>query len=340
MGRRPLLLLALLVACKAPREGEPRPPAAAPPAPTIGGSSTGSPTIAVAPAPTFEEVERAAQEALLVDARDRAAFEALARLYFDRGVEQERGYLLLAARVIDQGERALASIGVVSPELLTLRARLELERARPDHAAEALRAALRVDPGHAVAALELARIELQLRRPREALALLEVAARAPAQALAAHLEAGAAHLALGDLAAAEAALLGARRLAPADPRVHWDLAVVALHAHDGADPPARPRLARRAAQHLEAFVDRAGDDPALAGDVTAAAAQIEALTADEAAPIEATRWDRVRLVWISERRGARSRLLELEREAEAAAKAKASAGGANPEEDVDDRRRP
>lgn len=314
MRRRPLVMLALLVACKAASRGEVRAPAVeqAPPVATRGDATieTGA---ARAPAPTFEEVERGAHEALLVDARDRAAFERLARLYYERGVDGELGYLLLAAQVLEQAERTLAPIHGVSPEILYLRGLLESARGRPDHAAEALRRALQADPRHSGAAVELAQIELRLHRPEAALALLEGAAQDPARRVEVRLTRATAYFVLGDLEAAEAALLEARRFDPTDPRVHWNLGVVALHAQNRADPRARPQIGHKARGHLAAFVDQAARDPAYSAEVEVALAQIEALEIEAPAPVRATPVTHGRVRWISEADRERERLLELER---------------------------
>ncbi|MEZ4454426.1 MAG: hypothetical protein R3B09_33550 [Nannocystaceae bacterium] len=226
MGHRVVVALVLaLSACHAATEGPPRRPDAAP-----GGLAGGSLEVvapsSAAEALSFAEAEQILQRALARDGRDRRAYEGLARLYYERGVGEARGYLRLADRVVTQGEAALATRGDASAELALIRGLLRLAEARPDLAFTAFSRALEVDPSHAHAALALARLELLLRRPDDALVHLEIAGREPSLDVEVRLSEGVARVLLGDPPGAATTLQVARSRAPEDLRVRYNLGVI------------------------------------------------------------------------------------------------------------------
>ncbi|MEZ4449825.1 MAG: hypothetical protein R3B09_10140 [Nannocystaceae bacterium] len=270
-SRSPLRLVFVVllpVACKtsseaAPRQPEERPAvAAATEAPTPEAEAEAAPDRR-----SFAEKERAYHEALTRDARDRGAFEGLARLYYERGVSTSSGYLDLAERVVTQGGRALAEVGRRSAELAYVQGLVWLARGRPDLGGASLREALEIEPGHALAALNLARLELQWRAPEEALRHLAIAGRDPSLELEVRLSEGAAHYALGHRQGAAEALRRAQALAPDDPRPAYNLGRVMLLLDDDMDEAMTRRSFDSARAHFERFRKLASRHPELADRV-------------------------------------------------------------------------
>lgn len=320
--------MCVLVGCRGPSVEATRSPEAAAPSPEAAAPIEAAAEEAPPGEPSFAERERAHHQALAVDARDRGAFEGLARLYYDRGMAGESGYLGLAERVIDQGERALAEVAQVSAELAMIRGQIELARARPDRAHAAFSAALRVEPTHALAALQLARIELGFRDSYAALVHLEVAAQEPTLALEAKLSEGVARFIQADFAGARAAFGQAHALAPTDPRPFYNLGLVEAYQLEVTVPWDDVGQVRLAIAPYERFLTLATDHPELAAEVAEARARVaelrEHIVLCEA--VKRWRWQerrdqeaRVRQYEAAER----ERLLELERKAEEAAAAAA-----------------
>ncbi|MCB9706465.1 MAG: hypothetical protein H6711_31755 [Myxococcales bacterium] len=263
--------LLLMMGCRASSGGPTRAPEAASAAGAAAPTRPSATEAEVAPPRGpwgFAAVERAYHEALTRDARSRGAFEGLARLYYERGMAGSRGYLDLAERVIAQGERALAEVGERSAELAHVQGLVWLARERPDFAGESLRRALAIDPAHARAALNLARLEILWRDPAAALRHLAIAGRDPALELEVRLSEGVAHLIAGEAKSAIAALERAQALAPDDPRPPYNLGVVMIAlvtlSEDVESMREHNRLARA---HLERFERLARLHPELADEL-------------------------------------------------------------------------
>jgi tetratricopeptide (TPR) repeat protein len=123
----------------------------------------------------FAAAEHQLQTALALRSDDRAAFENLARLYYERGHDGERSYLMLADLVVTQGLRVLERDGERSAALLNVRGLVFAERGDPTHALRAFDAAVQVDDGHAEAHLNRALLCLRIRDFRTARDSLDVA---------------------------------------------------------------------------------------------------------------------------------------------------------------------
>lgn len=230
-------------------------PVAPPAAPTTIAKATVTP-----PPPPLREDEL--QAALARDLRDASAYEGLARLYFERSLDQ-RSYAILARQVIAQGLAVLARDGRTSADLLATRGLITLSEGRVDRALEDLAAAVAIDPAHprALAALGAAALTLRdFSRAQAAFAAI-VATPAGAHDFAAWFHLGASEQGLEHFDAAERAYRRAAEVAPADPRPHYALAQLftrrAARSDTERDEEATHASFRRAR-------DLAGDDPRFA----------------------------------------------------------------------------
>jgi len=202
------------------------------------------------------------QEALALDLHDASAYEGLARLYHERSLTRP-SYAILAQQVITQGMAMLARDGRVSADLLTTRGLLALDGGRPDRARQDLLAAVEVDPGHLRAQTALGLIALQLHDAPRARDILRIVVATPQgqQDARAWRGLGLAELRLGDLPAAQEAYRRAAAAAPTDPRIQYDLALLADLSADASEKI--PSDAESQA-HYRRFVALAGDDPRFA----------------------------------------------------------------------------
>lgn len=329
-----VLSLLLAMACKTSAGESPRPPEdAPPPAPAEVATAESVATPAATEPQDFASAERAYHDALIQDARSRGAFEGLARPYYERGIAGSRGYLDLAERVIAQGERVLAESGQRSAALAWTQALVWLSRGRQDLAKEALRRALEIEPGHVLAALNLARLEIQWGEPAAALGHLAIAGRDPSIEFEVRLSEGVAHYALRDRRAAEEALRRAQALAPEEPRPAYNLGLVMLLDLESMDEAGSQKYERIAIEHFNRFLALADAHPELAGRALEARDQIVALeerswTGCRYPSLDIDRKVReMQELQIKQEAAERERLLELERQATASEEAAAREAG-------------
>lgn len=244
----------------------------APTAPPI--AAAAPPPSARTPAPPSEAE---LQDALAADIHDAAAYEALARLYYERSL-REPAWQLLARRVIAQGLAALARDGRVSPDLLTTRGLLALQDGRTDRALGDFTVAAR-QGGDLRTQAALAATALQIRdyrRARPAFAFVVASAQGRGD-MTAWMGLGMAEEGIHRYPEARAAFERASLLAPADPRPHYQLGMLALRARE--DPWSRPDIADR---HLIRARELAAADPRFA----AVTAQLDAHVRRIAATVE------------------------------------------------------
>ena len=282
---------------------------------------------AATPSPeAFARAEAQLRNVLAMDSTNRLAHENLARLYYDRGRLEERSYLLLARLVVTQANRVLAEAAAPpSAELYNI---LGLVHMANDDRVEALRAfekAVKIDPRHAAANMNVAMIAIEFRDYARAEKSLSIAAEDPRheQDVETYLGLGVARRGLGRYQEAHKAFETARELAADDPRPLYDLGI--LHqehiatAVEGFD--AKPyRAARR---YFDAFASEARGHEAYATAVADARHRIatidelfEAVTESKRLQAEV---DRQAAALRQFQAAQRQRLLELERRAKAAA---------------------
>lgn len=318
---RPGLLIAGVVGVLGCRAAAPKAPEAAP---------AGEPTVAAAGAPVPEDTtppprgEQELQEAIARDVGDARAWEGLAWLYYQRSAD-EPGYAILARQVITQGLVSLGRSGRTSADLQVTRGFLELADGKPDAARRDLEAALVLAPHHPRALRlvgQLALTTYDYARARQVFDLLSDL-RSGRTDPEVWLALGVAERGLQQLEAAEAAYKQAAALAPADPRVRWNLGLlyIAFGIRDGVNVEDSDRFAAAAEGELRRFLEMTAEDPRFARQRAEAdtfirtrqkkpkAAPQQGLAEFVASPTEA-----VRIAMEAEDQ----RLLRLEREALAA----------------------
>jgi tetratricopeptide (TPR) repeat protein len=127
----------------------------------------------------FKQSERQIQNVLAVDTSNKAAYENLARLYYDRGRLKDRSYLVLANLVVTQALRVLEKEGNQSADIYNLRGLLFMQDDNQVDALRAFKKAVEIDPKHVDANLNIAFISLRFRDYATAEKSLDIAMKHP-----------------------------------------------------------------------------------------------------------------------------------------------------------------
>lgn len=237
-------------------------------APVVAPAVAATPAVRAAPRPTSEPVtpappgfddperdEAALQDALAADPGDLKAYEALAWLYYRRSQTQP-SYVLIVREVLVQAEAVELRVGRQSADLLATRGLMQVDAGRPDVGLATLEAAVRIDPGHLRAQFAIGDLSRRTRndaRARDAFAAI-VGSPMGRRDVESWLSLGAAESRLGHVAAAERAYAEVLRLAPDEPRVRYNLAL--LHLRRLRDVPAEQHgvALGRGLQRVEEFL--------------------------------------------------------------------------------------
>jgi tetratricopeptide (TPR) repeat protein len=209
----------------------------------------------------FEEAEGQLKNILAVDSANKAAYENLARLYYDRGRQQDKSYLVLADLVVTQAQRVLEAHGEASGDLHNLRGLILMEDGDQVRALRAFQRAVEVEPDHPDANRNIAMIAIRFRdyataeRSLESVIELDVVAADTD----AWIALGVAKRGLRKFDEAEAAYRAALELDPGDPRPWFNLGVLAQdHLSGPVEGEALIAVYEEALGHYQTFVDRAG----------------------------------------------------------------------------------
>jgi tetratricopeptide (TPR) repeat protein len=111
----------------------------------------------------FNVAEKQIQNVLAVDTSNKAAFENLARLYYDRGRLKDASYLVLANLVVQQALRVLKAEGEESADIYNLKGLLLMQDNNQVDALKAFKKAVEVDPKNVDANLNIAFISIRFR---------------------------------------------------------------------------------------------------------------------------------------------------------------------------------
>lgn len=216
------------------------------------------------PPPGFDDPERgeaALQDALAADPGDLKAYEELAWLYYGRS-RTEPSYVLLVRQVLAQAEATQQRVGRVSADLLATRGLLLVDLGRPDAGLRSLEAAVAIDPGHLRAQFAIGALARRTRnfgRSRAAFAAIVGTPRGRRD-VEAWLSLGAAESRLGDADAAERAYAEVLRLAPGEPRVRYNLAILHLRGLRGKRAEQHGEALARGLVRIEEFLDMTAAD--------------------------------------------------------------------------------
>ncbi len=233
----------------------------------------------------FGVAEKQIQNVLAVDTSNRAAYENLARLYYDRGRLEDRSYLLLADLVVTQALRVLEKENQQSADIWNLRGLLFMQ---DDNQVDALRAfqnAVAIDPRHADANRNIGFIAIRFRDYDAAEAAFEAALEVDEveRDVEVYIGLGVAKRGLRKFADAEHWYAEAASLAPDDPRPWYNLGILNQEHLSGQDDIEQPTIERYyevAKRHYGKFIDLAKDQREYADAVADAKARVQII--DEA----------------------------------------------------------
>ncbi|PRQ05386.1 tetratricopeptide repeat protein [Enhygromyxa salina] len=237
----------------------------------------------------FEQAQLQLQRILAVDSSNRAAYENLARLYYDRGRRDDKSYLVLANLVVTQGQRVLEANSVASADLHNLRGLLLIEDDDQVLALRAFQRAVEIEPDHVDANRNIAMVAIRFRDYATAERALESVLHAPVVAadVDAWIALGVAKRGLRKYADAERAYRRALELDSTDPRPWYNLGVLTQeHLSSTADDEeALIASYERAIDHYQSFIDAAGSGPRWRAPVSEARDRV-AVVKDSIAAIE------------------------------------------------------
>jgi tetratricopeptide (TPR) repeat protein len=282
----------------------------------------------------FGKSEKQIQNVLAVDTSNKAAYENLARLYYDRGRLKDRSYLVLSNLVVTQALRVLEKEGTKSADIYNLRGLLFMQDDNQIDALRAFKKAVEVDSKHVDANLNIAFISLRFRDYTTAENSLKIAMKSPRvkRNVEAFIAMAVSKRGLKKFKEAQTWYDKAAKVDSKDPRPWYNLAILNqehLIGQDGVDQKQIEEFFNIAKKHYGKFIAMAGsrkefkasvadakDRVIIIDDTILTFRKMEELQkkADELAKKEA-----------AENKKERERLLELERKARAAADAAASA---------------
>ncbi len=211
----------------------------------------------------FTEAQTAIQTVLALDSSNQAAYENLARLYYDRGLLKDKSYLVLADLVVTQGVRVLKSDNKESSEIYNIKGLLLLQRDNQVDALKTFKEAVRVEPSHVEANLNIGFISIRFRDYVTAEAAFKTALKSSAQQknIEVWLALGVAQRGQKKFKDAEESYNKAVKLNASDPRPWFNLGVLYqdhLSTQDGVDVKKGEDLITVAKKHYAKFKDTAG----------------------------------------------------------------------------------
>ncbi len=215
----------------------------------------------------FEEAQKQIQNVLAVDSSNKAAYENLARLYYDRGRLADKSYLLLANLVTTQAITVLKEEGEESADIYNLKGLLLMQEDNQVEALKAFKKAAEVDKKHVDANLNIAFISIRFRDYPTAEASLDIALKDPKvqKNIEAVIAMGVAKRGMKKYKEAEEWYNKAAKVDSKDPRPWYNMAILYqehLTTQDDVDSEKIGKLYKQADKHYEKFLGMA--EPILA----------------------------------------------------------------------------
>lgn len=287
----------------------------------------------------FGEAEKSIQGVLALDSGNQGAYENLARIYYDRGHRKDKSYLVLANLVVTQGSRVLKVDNRESADLYNVQGLLLLERDDQVSALKAFKEAVRVEPQHVEANLNIGFISIRFRDYATAEKAFQVALKDPRQAknVEAWLALGVAQRGLKKFKESEEAYQKAIKLNSSDPRPWYNLGVLYqdhISTQDNVDDKENQRLINVAKGHYNKFVEAAKSDKQWSQQVLMAKDRIVTIeqTIENMAKMKEmeAKAKELEAKMKAQEEEERKRLLELERQAMEAEAAEGGGGAAAP----------
>jgi tetratricopeptide (TPR) repeat protein len=211
----------------------------------------------------FTEAEKSIQGVLALDSSNQAAYENLARLYYDRGHLKDKSYLVLADLVATQGVRVLKVDSKESADIYNIKGLLLLEKDNQVDALKTFKQAVAVESTHIEANLNIGFISIRFRDYATAEGAFQTALKSPAQQknIEVWLALGVAQRGLKKFKEAEESYVKASKLNASDPRPWFNLGVLYqdhMSTQDGVDMKKGEDLIKVAKKHYAKFKETAG----------------------------------------------------------------------------------
>ncbi|MDC0717982.1 tetratricopeptide repeat protein [Nannocystis bainbridge] len=275
----------------------------------------------------FNEAEKSIQGVLALDSGNQAAYENLARIYYDRGHSKDKSYLVLANLVVTQGVRVLKTESRESADLYNIQGLLLLERQDQVNALKAFKEAVRVEANHVEANLNIGFISIRFRDYATAEKAFEIALKDSRQAknTEAHLALGVAQRGLRKFKEAEASYNKALKLNASDPRPIYNLGVLYqdhISTQDTVDTAQNEKLINVAKGHYNKFIETVKSDKKWSQQVLLAKDRIatidETIAFNRVSEEMMKKAKELEAIAKKQEEEERKRLLDLEKQAEAA----------------------
>ena len=206
----------------------------------------------------FSVAEKQIQNVLAVDTSNKAAYENLARLYYDRGRLKDPSYLVLANLVVTQALRVLEKEGTQSADIWNLKGLLFMQDDNQVDALKAFKKADEIEPNHAHANRTIGFIAIRFRDYTTAEKSFDTALKTEAvkRDVEVHIAMGVAKRGLKKFKEAEEWYRKAAELDKKDPRPWYNLAVLNqdhLIGQDNVDQPQIEEFYKIAKEHCQKF---------------------------------------------------------------------------------------
>ena len=220
----------------------------------------------------FGAAEKQIQNVLAVDTSNKAAYENLARLYYDRGRLKDQSYLVLANLVVTQALRVLEKEKQQSADIWNLKGLLFMQDDNQVDALKAFKKAVEIEPDHADANRNIGFIAIRFRDYEAAEKAFDIALKSPAvkRDIEVYLAMGVAKRGLKKFEAAEKWYRDAMEIDKKDPRPWYNLAVLNqdhLIGQDGVDQAKIEEFYNIAKKHCGKFNKMAEGDKTYADAV-------------------------------------------------------------------------
>ena len=285
----------------------------------------------------FNTAEKQIQNVLAVDTSNKAAYENLARLYYDRGRLKDPSYLVLANLVVTQALRVLEKEGQESADIWNLKGLLFMQQDNQIDALKAFKKAVEIEPNNPDANRNIGFIAIRFRDYTTAEKSFDVALKSDAvkRDIEVYIAMGVAKRGLKKYKEAEEWYRKAVDVDKKDPRPFYNLAVLNqdhLIGQDGVEQPQIEEFYKIAKEHCATFNKMAEGNKAYAESVKDCLDRIAIiddtfLTFKVMAELEAKAKELAELEKKQEAER-RQKLLEMEKQA-------AAAGQPSPEELAD-----
>ena len=206
----------------------------------------------------FDTAEKQIQNVLAVDTSNKAAYENLARLYYDRGRLKDPSYLVLANLVVTQALRVLEKENLQSADIWNLKGLLFMQQDNQVDALKAFKKAVDIDGNHSDANRNIGFIAIRFRDYISAEKAFDTALKSEAvkRDIEVYIAMGVAKRGLKKFPEAEEWYRKAMEIDKKDPRPWYNLAVLNqdhLIGQDGVDQAKIEEFYNIAKEHCGKF---------------------------------------------------------------------------------------